>query len=91
MTDHPTTSRGEPAGRGGIGWGGPPSVHRADDGGGVLHRMKEIHRGTLAQMVAMMRNMPEPQRRNFVIQKSGDHRIGPDGIMGLAERPHFPG
>jgi hypothetical protein len=91
MTDHPTTFRAEPGGDERLDWDDRASIHHADDGGGVLDGMKALHRGTLAQMVTMVRNMPEDRRSGLVIEKAGDRRIDLPEILALAEREDFPG
>lgn len=91
MPDHPTTFRAEPGDSSEVAWQDMASIRRREDGGGVLHAMKTIHRGTLAEMVAMIRNMPAEERGEFVIQKAGDRVLGPGEIMALAERKDFPG
>lgn len=91
MADHPTTFKAEPAGPDRIEWDDGAAIHRKDDGDGVFEAMKALHRGTLAEMVAMIRTMPADQRSDFVIQKAGDRRFEADEIMQLADRPDFPG
>lgn len=90
MTDHPSTYRGAETGSGGIEWNDRASIHLKDDGQGVLDGMKGLHRGTLAEMVAMVSRMPEGQREEYVIQKAGDHRLEIGEIMALAARGDFP-
>lgn len=91
MADHPTTFHGEPADEPRIVWEDSASIHHRGDGGGVFHAMKALHRGTLAEMVAMVRSMPADERAHYVIQKSGDRILGPGEIMALAARADFPG
>lgn len=91
MTDHPSTFHGESTHDGTIEWNDSASVHRKDDGQGLLDGMKGLHRGTFAEMVALVANMPEDERGDFVIQKAGDHAFGAAEIMRLAARPDFPG
>jgi hypothetical protein len=90
MTDHPTTFRAEPDSDA-IDWDDRASIHRRDDGDGVLDGFKGLHRGSLAEMVAMIRNMPEESRGDVVIQKAGDRKLELPEIMALAEREDFPG
>ena len=90
MTDHPSTFQGE-SNPGGIDWDDRASIHRKDDGQGLLDAMKGLHSGTLAEMVAMIAAMPEGERGNYVIQKAGDHKLGTGEIMALAQRDDFPG
>jgi hypothetical protein len=91
MTDHPSTFRGGTTGSDDIDWDDRAEVRRKDDSGGVLHGMKGLHRGTLAEMVTLVRNMPEGDRANYVIHKAGDRRFEVGEIMALASRPDFPG
>ena len=91
MADHPTTFGAGPSEPARIDWDDRASIHRKDDGGGVLDGMKALHRGTLAEMVALVRNMPESERGDYVIEKAGDHRLDTSEIMALAEREDFPG
>ena len=91
MADHPQTIDAEPTGHDGIDWDDHATIHRADDGGGIFDPLKAIHRGTLAQMVAMLRAMPEDERGQFVIEKAGDSKLTPDQVEALAAREDFPG
>lgn len=90
MSDHPTTFRGEPAASTGIGWDDMASLHRSDDGGGVLHRLKAVRHGTLVELVRFVTTLPEDERERYVIEKMGDRRFGPGEIAALARRPDFP-
>jgi hypothetical protein len=91
MTDHPGTFRGATTGTDSVDWDDRASIHRRDDGGGVFDAMKALNRGTLAEMVALILAMPADERGGYVIEKAGDHRLGPGEIMALAERDDFPG
>jgi len=91
MADHPTTFRAESGGPETIEWDDRASIHRKDDGGGLFDAMKALHRGTLAEMVAMIRSMPEEERGDYVIEKAGDRKLDPAEIMALAERDDYPG
>ena len=90
MSDHPSTYNAAETDPEGIEWEDRASLHQAHDGQGVLDGMKGLHRGTLAEMVALVSRMPESERKRFVIQKAGDHRLGTDEIMALAQRDDFP-
>ena len=90
MTDHPSTFQGEGI-PGGIDWDDHATIHKKDDGQGLLDAMKGLYSGTLAEMVAMVAAMPEAERGNFVIQKAGDHKLEQGEIMALAHRDDFPG
>ena len=91
MTDHPSTFQGEGGASGGVDWDDHASIHMKGDGQGVLDSLKALHRGTLAEMVAMVSRMPEGEREQLVIQKAGDHMLGIGEIMALAARNDFPG
>ena len=90
MTDHPSTIQAADTDHDGINWNDHATIHLEDDGQGVLDGLKAIHRGTLAQMVAMVSHMPESDRQRYVIQKAGDRRLETAEIMALAGREDFP-
>jgi len=91
MTDHPSTFNAADTQPHGIDWDDHATIHLANDGQGLFDGLKAIHSGTLAQMVAMIRNMPEEDRAKYVIQKAGDRKLGTSEILALAEREDFPG
>lgn len=91
MTDHPSTFRGGTTVTGGVNWDDRAAIHRRDDGQGLLDGMKALNRGTLAEMVQMIADMPESERGDYVIQKAGDHKLETAEIMALADREDFPG
>lgn len=71
-------------------WNDHSELHRKDDGGGVFSGLKAIRSGTLAELVGYVAHLPEGERGNYVIEKSGDHRLTIGEIMALASRPDFP-
>jgi len=87
MSDHPGTIQAESSGPAGIDWSSHASIHLAG-GGGILEAFSGVHRGTLAQMVAMIRNMQPEERTKFVIHS--DHVMTLPEVMALAARPDFP-
>lgn len=87
---HPSTYKAVRTHSVGIGWDDHATIHRRDDGHGVFDSLKGLYRGSLAEMVAMVSNMPEASRGNFVIQKAGDHLLDTAEIMALARRDDFP-
>jgi hypothetical protein len=91
MTDHPSTFRAFTTTGEGVDWESRASIHFKDDGGGVLDGMKALYRGGLGEMVSLIRRMPADQQGRYVIQITGDHRIGIGEILTLAARPDFPG
>lgn len=72
-------------------WNDYATLHRKDDGEGVLYALKAIRHGTLAELVAFIRTLPETERDLYVIEKSGDHRLGAAEIRALAARSDYPG
>ena len=66
-------------------------LHRSDDGGGVLSSFKMVRQGSLAQLVHFVASLPEEERRDYAIVKSGDHRLTAAEIMLLTRRPDYPG
>lgn len=89
MSSSPSTFKGEPA-HSGIDWDDPSSLHRVDDGGGVLNGMKGVRHGGLAELIRFVLTLPEGERARYVIDKSGDHRLPIGEILALSRRPDFP-
>lgn len=90
MSTSPTTFRGEGASPPGLDWSDHAELHRANDGGGVLHGMKAIRKGTLADMVRHVMALPEDQRAAYSISKAGDHVMQTGEIAALSRRGDFP-
>ena len=90
MSQHPTTFAGEAAGDNGAGWDDMATLHRKADGGGVLHGLKVIRKGTLAELVRFVSTLPPEERPNYMIEKAGDREYDAREIMGLLGRPDFP-
>lgn len=89
MSSSPSTFRAEPGG-GGFDWDDPSALHRTDDGGGILHDLKAVRHGSLAELVRFVLTLPEEQRSRYAIDKSGDHRLGIGEILALSRRADFP-
>jgi len=90
MTDHPSTFRGPEESGGQIDWDDAASVHRTDDGQGLLDGMKALHHGTFAEMVKLVSEMGEDHRSDYLVQKAGDRAYSAAEIMQLVKRPDFP-
>ena len=58
MTDHPSTFNAEDTYRPGIQWDDRASLHRVDDGGGLLDKSKGLRDGTFADLVRHMMLLP---------------------------------
>lgn len=91
MSDNPTTFHGESGAPSGYGWNDTAELHKCADGGGLFHRFKTIRRGTLAELVDFVMDLPEERQVDYAIQKGGDHRLTIGEIRALFRRPDFPG
>ncbi|HKX80447.1 MAG TPA: hypothetical protein VJM34_18210 [Novosphingobium sp.] len=89
MSINPTTFQGEPSGGQGISWQDSAELHRRDDEG-VAHQFKTIRRGTFAELIRFVMNLPELEQDDYAIQKSGDRRFGIGDIRNLFRRGDFP-
>ncbi len=92
MSENPTTTQAEPASAitASAGWNDAAELHKCEDGGGLFERFKTIRRGTFAELIAFVMNMPEDQQDDYAIQKEGDHRFSIGEIRGLSRRADFP-
>lgn len=91
MSDHPSTFHSEPANGRQIHWDDHASLHRKGDGEGLFAGFKLLRQGSLAELIAFVRHLPEADRSGYVILKSGDRRLEIAEIMSLANRSDFPG
>ena len=89
MNNSPSTFEAGP-GQSGIDWHDTASLHRSDDGGGLLSELKALRHGTLAELVRFVASIPEEERRHYVIEKARDHRLGIGEILALSRRSDFP-
>ncbi|MEO0063109.1 MAG: hypothetical protein RLZZ08_1669 [Pseudomonadota bacterium] len=90
MSDHPSTFRGGSTDSSTLDWHDRASIHLKNVGEGILHGMGALHRGSLAEMVAMVAAMPPERREEVVIEKAGDHRLDTAEILDLSRRADFP-
>ena len=89
MNNSPSTFETDPN-QAGIDWNDTASLHRSDDGGGLLSEMKALRHGTLAELVHFVASLPEEERKHYVIEKARDHRLGIGEILALSRRSDFP-
>lgn len=87
MTSSPSTDGGKAS----YAWDEASELHLHADGGGLLHRFKTIRRGTLAELIDFVMDLPESEQPLYSIQKGGDHRLEIGEIRALAARADFPG
>ena len=89
MSDHPASFNH--AHDNALDWDSHATIHLTADDGGLFGGFTAIHRGTLAQMVAMILGLPEDEWGNYAVQKAGDHRLSMGEVIALASRSDFPG
>ena len=90
MSKTPPTFGTDPALHSGISWTDSATLHRKDDGGGVLYELKVVRRGSLASLVRHFMRLPAGDRRQYVIEIPGDHRLDYAEVEALAAHPDFP-
>ncbi|WP_421992117.1 hypothetical protein [Qipengyuania sp.] len=66
------------------------TLHRADDGGGLLDPLKSILHGSLAELVRDIMLLPADKRNAYESEKTGDHRLNYWEIAAIARRDDFP-
>lgn len=71
-------------------WNDHATIVTRDAAGSLLHGFAVLHSGTFAEMVRLMGRMPEADRAEMVIEKSGDRSYGPDEALALFRRADFP-
>ncbi|KPF55526.1 hypothetical protein J2792_000573 [Novosphingobium capsulatum] len=71
-------------------WNDHATIVTRDAAGSVLHGFAVLHSGSFAEMVRMMGRMPEADRNDLVIEKSGDRSYGPAEALELFKRADFP-
>ena len=90
MSNTPPTFGTDPNLHSHVDWNEFATLHHRDDGGGVLYALKAMRSGTLAELVRQVQSLPESERRAYVIEKTGDHRLDHVEIKELAGRTDFP-
>lgn len=86
---NPTTFQGESGGTGAIDWNDSSDLLKKGDTG-VGFQFKAIRRGSFAELIRFVLNLPESEQDDYVIQKSGDRQFGIADIRTLAASPDFP-
>lgn len=90
MADHPSTFGGETNRSGSHAWSDRARIVSADqsdklDGGGI-----PLQRGTFAEMIRHIAQLPEEDRAGYVIEKAGDRTYSAEEAMALARGADFP-
>lgn len=91
MSDTPPTIQNDEGAPKGFGWNDSAELHKCEDGGGLFHRFKTIRRGTLAELVHFVMELPEEKQQDYAIQKDGDHTFKIGEIRSLSRRADYPG
>ncbi|WP_067733403.1 hypothetical protein [Novosphingobium naphthalenivorans] len=91
MSDTPSTIQNDEGAPKGFGWNDSAELHKCEDGGGLFHRFKTIRRGTVAELVHFVMDLPEEKQQDYAIQKDGDHTFRIGEIRNLYRRPDYPG
>jgi hypothetical protein len=71
-------------------WNDFSELQVQSDGGGLFSGLKAIRQGTLADLVHFVVSLPEAERAQYVIEKTGDHQLDLGEIMRLSRRPDYP-
>lgn len=90
MSDTPTTIETSSTGGHGYAWTDLAELHKAKDGGGLLHSFKSIRSGTVADLIAFVMDMPADMQNEYSIDKLGDHTLDITEIRRLRSRADFP-
>ena len=89
MSSNPTTFQGESGGQPGPDWDDSASLLKRESGG-VAFNFQTIRRGTFAELITFVMNLPEAEQGDYAIQKSGDRRFEIGEIRSLHRREDFP-
>ena len=90
MSDTPSTIEAGDGAPKGFGWNDSAELHKCEDGGGLFHRFKTIRRGTVAELIRFVMDMPEDRQQDYAIQKDGDRTFRVGEIRSLWRRADFP-
>ena len=89
MSHTPSTIQGEPGGKAPIAWDDAAALHRAGDEG-LLSELTAVRHGALADLVRYIALLPEAERADYVVERTGDHRLSVDEVLELYARADFP-
>tara|TARA_B100001146_G_C15973178_1_gene345039 strand:- start:230 stop:508 length:279 start_codon:yes stop_codon:yes gene_type:complete len=90
MTDHPSTFKADDTHQEGIQWDDRASLHRVDDGDGLLDGAKGLRSGTFAELVRHMMLLPADERKDYYIEKAGDREYHAEEVADLSKHASFP-
>lgn len=89
MSNAPSTFRAESGQDVHFDWDDAAELHRRGDDG-LLSGFKAVRRGQLAELIRFVMHLPEQERRDYAIEKAGDHRLEWPEITALSRRTDFP-
>lgn len=90
MNDTPSTIQTGGTTPTGFAWNDSAELHKCEDGGGLFHRFKTLRRGTVAELIEFVMDLPEEKREDYAIQKDGDRTFKIGEIRALYRRSDFP-
>ncbi|MCZ8369332.1 MAG: hypothetical protein O9293_05090 [Porphyrobacter sp.] len=90
MTDYPSTFKGSTSNSGETAWDDLARIVSTDQSDKLDGGCIPLLRGTFAEMIRHMAQLPEGDRDGYVIEKAGDRSYSADEAMELASRPDFP-
>ncbi len=90
MADHPSTFEGTPVKSGETAWKDRAALHAKATSDGVLSGGNALKRGTFAEMIRHLVEMPQEKRGDYVIEKMGDREYSAAEAEALASREDFP-
>lgn len=90
MSDHPSTFEGTPTQSGETTWEDRAALHAKATSDGILSGANALKRGTFAEMIRHLVEMPEEKRGDYVIEKLGDREYSAAEAQALASREDFP-
>ena len=89
MSDHPSTFGGTPNSSGAHAWDDRARLVPAGQDS-VLGGRVALRRGTFAEMIRHIGQLPAEQRQDYAIEKAGDRTYSADEAMALASQSDFP-
>jgi hypothetical protein len=90
MSDYPSTFKGSTTASGPEAWGDRAVLMPAGQDANGMGGSVPLLRGTFAAMIRHIVQLPERDRRGYVIAKAGDRTYTAEEAMALASHPDFP-
>jgi hypothetical protein len=90
MSDHPSTFGGNTSNSGEEAWDDRAAIVPSTQDAQLSNGGIPLLRGTFAEMIRHIVQLPEDDRQGYVIQKAGDRTYSAEEAMALASQPGFP-